>query len=210
MVDGALVVAWLTARSIARGLPSPVADHGGWRVDSGLVTERARYVFIEPCEGLRALGEAIHEPRIALKLCRPNEELFALLPDRWKLTGDADTRVMVRDGIPDRPFALPAGYRLESETHHPVTRVRILHGEELAASGYAAEHGGVFIYDRIVTQDAHQRRGLGRALMAALGAARRSVGGREILTATPAGRSLYLKLGWRNYSPYSTAMIPGA
>ena len=80
--------------------------------------------------------------------------------------------------------------------------------EELAASGYAAEHDGVFIYDRIATQEAHQRRGLGRALMAALAGERRSPRSQEILTATPAGQSLYRQIGWRDYSPYSTAMIP--
>lgn len=208
--DGALVVAWLAARSVARGLPAPVADHGGWRVDSGLPTEKARYVFTEPGEGLRALGQAIDEPWVALKLCRPNEELFALLPERWRLTSDADTRVMVRDGRPDRGFVLPDGYRCESQTHGSVTHARILYGEELAAGGYAAEHGGVFIYDRIVTQEVHQRRGLGRVMMAALGEARVSTGSQEILTATPAGRSLYLQLGWRDYSPYSTAMIPAS
>lgn len=208
MVDEALVVAWLAARSLARGLPAPVADHGGWRVDSNQPRERRRYVFTAPCDGLRALGEAIDEPRVALKLCRPNDELFALLPPRWQLTSDIDTRVMVRDEAPDSAPSLSPEYRAEIERDGDVIFARITMGDALAASGYAAEQGGVFVYDRIVTEEAHRRRGLGRALMALLGRARRSPGSREILTATAAGRALYLTMGWRDYSPYSTAMIP--
>jgi hypothetical protein len=35
LVDPQLLRAWLTARSVSRGLPAPVPDHGGWRVDVG-------------------------------------------------------------------------------------------------------------------------------------------------------------------------------
>lgn len=208
MVDDALVGAWLAARSLARGLPAPVPDHGGWRVDSGQAEERRRHVFTAPCEGLRLLGQAIDEPWVPLKLCRPADDLFALLSPRWRLTSDADTKVMTRDDSPDAVPPLPPGYRATIDVAGEVTFARIMAGEALAASGYAAEHGGVFVYDRIVTREAHRRNGLGRALMAMLGRARRSAASQAILTATPAGRALYLKLGWRDYSPYSTAMIP--
>jgi hypothetical protein len=33
-VDPALLEAWLSARSIARGLPLPIPDQGGFRVDT--------------------------------------------------------------------------------------------------------------------------------------------------------------------------------
>jgi GNAT superfamily N-acetyltransferase len=211
MVDGGLIVAWLAARSTARGLPQPVADHGGWRVDSGQPGERRRYVFTDPCEGLRELGQTIDEPLIALKLCRSNDELFGLLPDRWQLTSETDTKVMVRDGVSHSHTAnLPPEYRLEVASTGAVTHARILRNDTVAASGYAAEQDGVFIYDRIATDPAHRRLGLARAVMGALGEARRSPQSREILTATPAGQLLYLTLGWREYSPYSTAMISPA
>lgn len=233
-VDVPLMAAWLAARSLSRGLPAPVLDRGGVRVDTGHPDERRRYVFAESVEGLRELGHSIDEPFVPLKLCRPAEELLALLPPRWAIS--SNSWVMGRDGFYD-PFRnpanagaqgsegnahnsglqrsqqyaenIPAGYTLAIEGDGPVWSARIVSdGGSLAASGYAAETDGVFIYDRIRTEPDHERRGLGRALMAALSRRRRDPASREILTATAAGRSLYLQLGWHDLAPYSTAMIP--
>ncbi|HLY07000.1 MAG TPA: hypothetical protein VKR31_14740, partial [Rhizomicrobium sp.] len=41
-VDPFLLESWLRARSLSRGLPQPVADSGGLRVDSGLPNETRR------------------------------------------------------------------------------------------------------------------------------------------------------------------------
>jgi predicted GNAT family acetyltransferase len=68
----------------------------------------------------------------------------------------------------------------------------------------------VFIYDRIVTDPLHRRRGLATALIGALGATRRSRASREILVATQDGRALYSALGWTLYSHYMTAFIPAS
>lgn len=208
MRDAELVRAWLAARSLARGLPAPVADHGGWRVDSGQPDERRRFVFLEPIEGLRTLGAAIDEPCVALKLCCPGDALMALLPARWRLAPPA--WMMARDA-PAQPAApmLPPGYGLAVERDGALWTARISDaGGALAAQGHAIEAEGLFVYDRIRTQDDHQRRGLGRALMQALGRCRRATTSRELLTATIAGRALYLTLGWRERTCYSTATIP--
>lgn len=85
-------------------------------------------------------------------------------------------------------------------------RVRSDSGE-LAARGAAVETVDVFIYDRIATKMAHRRRGLGQAVMSALGAARRAAVP-ELLVATEEGRSLYATLGWQVVSPFATAAIP--
>jgi GNAT superfamily N-acetyltransferase len=77
----------------------------------------------------------------------------------------------------------------------------------LAASGYAAETEQVFVYDRIVTEPGHRRKGLGHALMQALHDARRDTAKRELLVATEDGRALYSTLGWQTISPYSSASI---
>jgi hypothetical protein len=207
LVDDGLMRAWLAARSMARQLPMPVADRGGWRVDTGKPEERRRYLFTQPLPGLRELGREIDSPFVGLKLCGAGEQLITQLPERWRIVSDPMTRVMVRT-VPGEAQPLPKGFAIEMDQRGSVTHARILEGEALAASGYSAEIDGVFIYDRIRTEEAYQRRGLGRALMAALGAMRRSSRSREVLTATPAGRSLYLQLGWRDYSAYSTAMIP--
>jgi GNAT superfamily N-acetyltransferase len=80
----------------------------------------------------------------------------------------------------------------------------------LAASGHLALGDRRAIYDRIVTEPAHQRRGLGRAVMQALQALGRAHGRREgVLVATDAGRALYESLGWHLHSPWAGAVIPG-
>src|SRR5436305_1649172 len=48
--------AWLAARSIARGVPLPVASHGGYRVDTRSDTETARWVFAHAGPGLESLA----------------------------------------------------------------------------------------------------------------------------------------------------------
>ncbi|QJU60799.1 GNAT family N-acetyltransferase [Sphingomonas sp. AP4-R1] len=228
------MAAWLAARSLSRGLPAPVPDRGGVRVDTGHPDERRRYVFVDPCDGLRELGHTIDEPFVPLKLCRPAGELLAILPPRWAIS--SNSWVMGRDGFsrPERAPAdggvqgfegkvcgsgrlrsqeyaadLPPGYTVAIDGEGPVWFARIVSDDgSPAASGYAAETDGVFIYDRIRTEPRHERRGLGRALMAALSRRRRDPASREILTATAAGRGLYLQLGWHDLVPYSTAMIP--
>lgn len=205
--DPALVAAWLGARSVGRGLPLPVPDRGGLRVDTDRPEERRRYVFARPTEEVRELAESIREPRVALKLAGSHEELAVLLPARWRISEPGF--LMVRDGADTEAPSLADEYRLQLSTTDATTEARILtaHGEP-AASGYAVEYAGVFAYDRIVTEPAHRRRGLGRAVMAALGSARRSAASRPVLVATPEGRTLYASLGWTLYSPWTTALIP--
>lgn len=205
-VDLPLMAAWLAARSLSRGLPAPVFEHGGVRVDTGHPDELRRYVFTEPCDGLRDLGLTIASPSVPLKLCRPADELLALLPDRWTIS--SRSWVMGRDTIPAAEPVVPAGYKLTIEGDGPIWSARITDNSgALAASGYAVEQGGVLIYDRIRTEPAYERQGLGRALMTALGERRRDPASREILTATAPGRALYLQLRWCDLADYSTAVI---
>lgn len=197
---------WLAARSIARGLPLPVPDHGGLRVDTGSEDEVRRYVFAGPSPEIRELALSITVPRVFIKMCGHGEQLLDLVPPGWELQpgGYLMTHGGSRDAQPD----LPAEYRLElvTENHTSVARIFAADGD-LAASGYAAEYGGVFIFDRIITEDAHQRRGLGRAVMAALGSTQCSDAARRLLVATDAGRALYSTLGWTVLSPFSTVVI---
>lgn len=204
-IDLPLLQSWLHARSVGRGLPLPVHDHGGLRVDTGQAQERARYVFAEPVAGLAALAARIEQPRVFLKLCGSARRLAGHLPSRWQL--QPMRWVMQRRAAPP-PCALPAGYRLERSAQGPVWTVAILCGGDVAATGYAIAAAGVFVYDRIAVAPAHRRRGLGRCLMQALGAARRAPDP-QILVATDEGRALYRALGWQVRAPFATAVIPG-
>jgi GNAT superfamily N-acetyltransferase len=100
---------------------------------------------------------------------------------------------------------------LEAIADHLTLATIISSDGELAASGRIGLVGDVAIYDRIRVQDAHQRRGLGRALMSALGEAANRAGATHwLLVATPEGRALYETLGWAVHAPYASAFIPPA
>jgi GNAT superfamily N-acetyltransferase len=168
-----------------------------------------RYVFAEVTPGLRHLGETIHAPFVSLKLCGSDALLRSLLSARWEIQGG--NHLMTFDGDLGAPRPPPPGYWLEVAMDDRGVAARVLDREgELAASGYAAETPEAFVYDRIVTEPKHQRRGLGLTVMTALGARRRSGAARHVLVATPEGRALYAALGWTLRSPFVTAVIPGA
>ena len=206
VVDDLLIAGWIKARSLSRGLPEPVPDHGGWRVESGLPTEVRRYVFANPVEGIRAVAEKASEPFVVLKLCRSPDVLRALLPARWRMEPVSFVMRLMEE-MPPAPDA-PPEYRMTRSVAGDVTSIQFLTSDnDIAASGFAAEAAGVFIYDRIVVAEAHLRRGLGRSMMLALSAAKRDPRSRSVLVATPAGRALYETLGWSYVADYATAVI---
>lgn len=199
--------AWLTARSLARGLPPPVEEFGGLRVDTNSDKEVRRWVFAEVVPGIAQLAHSIREPRNFIKLCGTEAELREVLCQRWAI--QSGSWFMALGSGPPAAEPLPGGYLLERMHNGSVTGVEIRTEEgELAASGFAAETPQAFVYDRIETDAAHRRRGLGRAVMAALGSSRQSPPARQLLMATAEGEKLYSSLGWRKLSPYSTAYLP--
>lgn len=209
-MNDVLLFGWLAARSIARGLPAPVADRGGFRVDTGGEVEICRWAFTRPADGLAELGRVLDAPGYFLKLCGTGEDLLATLPPNWQLQKEPGY-VMQGPQTPPPPAALPAGYRLQLDRDFRGSRVTILAPDgTLAASGTAAETAGVFVYDRIITEPDHRRRGLGRVVMAALRETRTDSIATELLVATDDGRALYATLGWTVISPFVTAEIPSA
>ncbi len=159
-------------------------------------------------EVLRPLANSIHEPFVFLKVCTDAPTLRAALPPVWQVR---QLGYMMVDYAPVRPVAAPDGYRLRTSFEPCLVRVEITAPDgDLAASGSAVLMDGVAVYDRIRTQDAHQRRGLGLAMMGALKIAAAEAGAQYgALSATMMGRELYLALGWEVVSDYSTAASPG-
>lgn len=199
------IAAWLAARSIARGLPPPIADCGGYRVDVNSADEIKRWVYPEVTEELAALARSISRPAYLVKALATPEQLGAALPVGWQI--HAPGYFMAG---PDSAHALPAGpppsYSLDVRREGAVTEVRVLSDAgELAASGHAAETDDIFIYDRIITAPEHQRRGLGKLVMAMLRSAKVRPAAPERLIATAEGRALYESIGWRTLSVFSTA-----
>ncbi len=203
--------AWSRGWAITREVPPPSPHGDGFHIAVGLPRQAARYVFPHASPLLRELGTAISQPWVFLKACADAAEMRALLPAHWQMQPDAF--MMTCD---DAPFpgrgALAPGYALHVTDDGARTRrarVHVLaHDDSLAASGHIALDERLAIYDRIVTEPAHQRRGLGRAVMHALQALARAHGRHAgVLVATPQGRALYESLGWRLHAPWATAAI---
>jgi GNAT superfamily N-acetyltransferase len=205
-IDAILIRDWLTARSLARGLPQPVADHGGYRVDTNGETEIRRWVFPRASDAMRELAHRISEPGHFVKLCGTPAQLRPMLPPGWQT--QASGYMMAGPGSAVLPRC-PPGYTVDVEQSGPVSHVKVISAAgELAASGYSAETGAAFVYDRIATAPAHQRKGLGTLVMATLRGCKLHARTPELLVATEAGCMLYRTLGWRILSPYATGSIP--
>ena len=209
-----IFAAWSRGWAITREVPPPVPHADGLRIEVGLPRQARRYVFPRASQALHELGETIVQPWVFLKACATGDELRALLPARWEMQDD---HFMMTSG--DMSFdgsgAVAPGYTLQVEDDAARTRQAHVHVHaedgSLAASGHLALDERFAIYDRIVTEPAHQRRGLGRAVMHALQALARAHGRHaNVLVATTEGRALYESLGWRLHAPWATAVIPGA
>lgn len=206
-IDPSLVLAWQAAHCLARGAPAPVRDRGGFRVDTGSEKEARRWVFPRLCDGLREVAHEVTAPRHYLKVCAIDEELRSVLPGRWQMQPASYFMTTTVAVAATRP--LPDGYALELQRVGAVVRACVFApGGELAASGYAAETAEAFVYDRIETAAEHRRKGLGVAVMTALGAAKASAASVSLLVASEDGRGLYAGLGWKVLAPFATAVIP--
>lgn len=205
---GDLVAGWVHARSVARGVALPVADHGGWRVDTNSDAEIRRYIFAEAGPEIASLARKMTQSRIWVKACCEDAVLASCLPTAWTLSTPA--WMMVGPGSTgDADAALPTGYHATVERVGVCATVEIRAADgSLAASGHSAEASGVFVYDRIVVAPAHRRRGLGRSIMHSLSSQRKSLESQPVLVATEAGRALYETIGWEVYRPYASAVIP--
>jgi GNAT superfamily N-acetyltransferase len=155
--------------------------------------------------GIAELVSIIDQPGDFIKLCGTAAELSAVLTSDWEIAEPGF--LMTFQGTAARR-TVPSGYVVEVNKSDQVTEVRILNDSgELAASGYAVETDRLFVYDRIVTEPAHQRKGLGSVVMSTLRASIQQTGVKELLVATDAGRSLYESLGWHVISPFTTASL---
>ena len=206
--DSSWLLAWMTGRSLARGLPLPFADRGGWRTEIGSDSEQRRWVFASLTPEMRSLAESITGPGLNLRALATPDAMRAFLPPGWCV--QASSYAMTGPARRPWPLALRGGYRLELRDEEHAAHAFILCGDgELAASGHAGIGEQAFVYDRIVTQTGHRRQGLGRVIMTALATTRRDPAQPQLLVATEAGRRLYEALGWRVVAPYASASWTG-
>ncbi len=173
----------------------------------GQPNEVRRHILLDAPNGLEHLGVAIVDPFIQIKVPLPAKDVAARLPARWHVarTGTfmSIDRLAAADDVVakgDMTIARDRGaYRAGLLAEDGAT---ICRGRMCLIDRYA-------IFDQIAVDPAHRRKGVGRAMMAALtqqALLDGAIGG--LLTATDAGRALYLQLGWRERAPWTTAQIP--
>ncbi|MDR3481906.1 MAG: GNAT family N-acetyltransferase [Burkholderiaceae bacterium] len=208
--DPRMVERWIEGWTLARLTPPPVPYGGGWRVDVGWPTQRARYVFPRMLPAIGDLASTITEPWIFLKACVAPAAMQAVLPSRWIIQRPGF--MMTCAAAMPEARGLPAGYVLDARPGQAVAHVRVLAPDgATAASGQVVRVGEHAIYNMIETQPQHQRLGLARTVMKQLEKIAQAQGAtRGLLVATPEGRALYETLGWELYSLYTTAVIPAA
>lgn len=199
--------AWARGWTLTRSKAPPVAQTYGCKIDLGLPEHLERHVVFDfDAEALLGLTGSLQTPGTWLKVCASPEQVAPLLHENWQVQAPEYLMAVALNGA---AVGAHDGYRLSLSTVGTVTdaELRDVDGE-LAARGRLAHSGGIATFDQIVTEPAHQRRGLGRILMAALGnlavAQEAKVG---VLVATEQGRSLYQAIGWTLVSPVTAAVI---
>ncbi|MEV4149440.1 GNAT family N-acetyltransferase [Amycolatopsis sp. NPDC049691] len=202
IADMDILGAWVRGWVVSRAVPEPVVEPDGFRIDVGLPGHRVRYLLRSP-PAVAARAWTVAEPGTWLKTCGARAAVLAGLTPEWEAR--ATEYLMTFDGgIP--PAEAPTGYEVTVRGDGPVWSVAVTSGGDEAARGWVAVAGGVAVFDRIVTEPAHRRRGLGRVVMHRLGVA---AGARtNALLASEAGRGLYGALGWRVASEVVPAHVP--
>ena len=156
---------------------------------------------------MRAIAEAIDEPLVFLKAPTSPELVRSWLPPAWQV--EQTGTLMLLDNLPSEGRRLPRGYASITQDNDVAQVDLVTPDGACAARGRMVVVDGVAVHDRIRTEDAHLRRGLGTAVMTILGQIARARGARfGMLSATDLGVALYATLGWHAVAPYTTAQLP--
>ncbi|MYW96427.1 GNAT family N-acetyltransferase [Amycolatopsis rubida] len=203
------VRAWVAGWALSRATPTPIEQPWGLYVEvPGNPAEAGRHVLPEAEESLvRAAAGAVSEPRTWLKTLAEPEAIEPWLPDGWVVGWEHTGHLMATDLLATDPVA-PEGYTVTVETSGAVTFFRVLDAAgEQAAKGQMAVVGDAVVVDRVATEEAHRRRGLGGLVLRTI--ADRALGEGAVfgvLAASDAGRALYETLGWKKHSTLSAGI----
>ncbi len=203
-----MIMAWGRGWAVSRGVPPPVEVPGGFRAEVGLPHHRVRHVLHTwSAESLHALVLPDSAPGAWVKVVGSRDDLRAALPAPWTTAADGwlmSTEFTVEPGRPVAP------YRTEvTESGGTVTAVARDADGTPAAWAHLARAGAVGVVDRVETAPEHRRRGLGSAVMRALGRhAVESGMATGVLVATKDGCGLYRALGWEVRAGIAAAWVP--
>ncbi|WP_405009407.1 GNAT family N-acetyltransferase [Kitasatospora sp. NBC_01539] len=196
-----LMRSWVDGWTVSRRAPKPVDEPWGLSIQVGLPTQAVRHVLLDAdVETARGLVDAITEPATWIKAFLEPDVMEPWFSPAWEPT---DPGFLMAVDLRPSVTRAPDGYTATAETADDVVSVRILTADgALAARGRIGLTGAACVFDQIVTEEAHRRRGLGTVVMGALtDAAVRHGAATGILGATVQGRALYETLGWKVHAP---------
>ncbi|MFC9819399.1 GNAT family N-acetyltransferase [Streptomyces erythrochromogenes] len=196
-----LARSWVEGWAVSRRVARPVDEPWGLSVRVGLPDQSVRHVLLGADGGTaRALVGAVTEPATCIKGFLEPEVMEPWFPAAWQ---PLDPGFLMAVDLRPAPVRAPDGYTVGAEASGGVVSVRVLAADgELAARGRIGLTGAACVFDQIVTEEAHQRLGLGTLVMGALtNAAVESGAAAGTLGATVQGRALYETLGWKVLAP---------
>ncbi|GAA0582652.1 hypothetical protein GCM10010172_79740 [Paractinoplanes ferrugineus] len=210
---GDLVVRWQRGWGVARSLPAGVDVGGAVRVDSRQRGREVEYFALEGAD-LGRLAELVLGERAVTWLTVPTTE-----PHRAAAALEAAGLVLLKRSeqmmtvdLRKHPRRGPAAaYRAQTRVEDGVVTVEVLdESGAVGAGGTAGLSGTDAVADRIATDPAHRRRGLGSVVMGGLAGAALEHGAETgLLIASDDGQHLYRTLGWRPVADVLIAAAPG-
>ncbi|KFF01438.1 GNAT family N-acetyltransferase [Chryseobacterium luteum] len=209
-VSHGIVEKWLKAWSLSRKLLLPVKYKSGFKVEVGEKKQKMRYVFSELNDDFTELSKQIDEPWVYLKTCASSDEVKNKVSEKW-IIQPPGYMMCCAGPMKNSDANLCEGYRIGYEKYNSTTVIKIIaeNGEQ-ASIGRIVFVDDLAVYDRIITEENHQRKGLATFLMRELEKTALSNGiSNHFLVATEQGRGLYESIGWKVYSPYTSIVIPG-
>ncbi|MFE4999098.1 GNAT family N-acetyltransferase [Streptomyces mirabilis] len=196
-----LARSWVDGWTVSRRAPKPVDMPWGLSIQVGLPAQAVRHVLLDAdVETARGLVGAITEPATWIKAFLEPDVMEPWFSPAWEPT---DPGFLMAVDLRPSVVRAPDGYTATAETADDVIRVRILAADgKLAARGQIGLTADVCVFDQIVTEEAHQRLGLGTVVMGTLtNAAIENGAATGILGATVQGRALYETLDWKVLAP---------
>ncbi|MBI1770963.1 MAG: GNAT family N-acetyltransferase [Burkholderiales bacterium] len=203
-----LLSAWAHGWTISRGTdaPIPLADFG-YRIQVGLPGHLERYVLQgHVLTAVQKLAQELDTPDIWLKVCAPHNSVAPMLPTRWKIK---PLEYLMTKSITPIEVNMPDAYHISLTHDGDAVTARICSWEgHHAATGRMAVFKPYAVFDQIVPEPAHRRRGLANAIMQSLAnhacSKDASIG---VLVATDEGRALYTAMGWMLASEITAAVL---
>ncbi|WP_442782368.1 GNAT family N-acetyltransferase [Collimonas fungivorans] len=199
--------AWARGWTLTRGKARPVNQTYGCKIDLGAPDHLERHVVINfDTQALRELSSSLTVPGTWLKVCASPEMVAPVLRDIWTIQ---PPEYLMAAALRKDAIIARDDYQLSIRTSSAVTDAELRSKDgQLAARGRVAQSNGFAIFDQIVTEPEHQRKGLGRIVMGALSnvsiASESKIG---VLVATEDGCALYKAIGWTIVSLVTAAVI---